>query len=151
MEEEFEESLSIVEQIFDKDHELMGLLVLLPQTKAIIANPFNEEESQGEFKSFLRNYCSEHNIDHFYIASEAWMVEQKKQDPFIKPSEHPDRQEILVVTLITKTGDVVAFAPIIGAEAPARFLGNWKKHTDEKAVSRWDACLRGVNNDQISN
>jgi hypothetical protein len=141
MEEEFEESLSFIEQIFDKDHMLLGLIVLFPQTKSIIANPFNEKESQEEFGIFIRNYCLEHNVDHFYIASEAWAVEQKEHNMVIQPSQHPDRQEILVVTLITKEGDTVAIAPIIGAEPPARFLGNWKKHASG-AVSRWDDCLK---------
>lgn len=137
--EEFDELVSFVEQIFNDTHELMGLVVVFPQTNNIIVNPLYSEDGREEFEDLLRSYCLENNIDRFYIASEAWAIEPDG-DTFIRPSEHPKREEILIVTLVSKDGNVVSYAPIIGYEKPARFIGNWKEKCT-CSISRWDGCL----------
>lgn len=140
--EEFDEALGVFEGLFDKSHSLIGLVVLIPQTQVIIAHPFYSPDSAAEFEEYLKRYCLENNVSHFYIGSEAWASKQADREVAIPPSLDPDREEILVVTKVSKEGDTVALAPIIGTEAPARFLGNWKKQTPFLAMSRWDACLK---------
>jgi len=142
--EEFDETLGAIEDLFEKTHSLIGLAVLIPQTQAIIMHPFYTPESAAEFEEYLKRYCIENSIDHFYIASESWLTRHFKDDegPLIPPSLDPKREEIIAVTRIAKDGDTVAIAPIIGTEPPARFLGNWKKQTENIAMTRWDVCLR---------
>lgn len=140
--EEFDKALGVFETLFYKSHSIVGLVVLVPQTQAIIAHPFYTPDSAVEFEEYLKRYCLENNVTHFYIGSEAWASKHAKTEEIPPPSLDPNREEILVVTQISKEGDTVALAPIIGLEAPARFLGNWKKQTPLLAMSRWDACLK---------
>lgn len=138
-------ALDVVEKVFNEKHGLDSMYFLFPQTKSIIVNAMSDREAKYVSVAAVKQYCEENNIDHFYVASEAWVSRREKTDnsPIIPPSEDPNREELLIVSLISKNGDAVFCASIIGNEAPGRFLGNWKNMAEDvqKIKSIWDECL----------
>lgn len=82
-----------------EDHQIAGL-------KVMDVSPFQDEEhgNKDALAAFIQMLASQEEIDLVAYVSEAWMVggnSKEEVDTSIRPSEHPDRKEAVVVSMLS--------------------------------------------------
>ena len=81
----------------------------------LIATPWQDEDEKDAAVDFLRYKFREENICRFVCVLEAWAVQLQDRvasneagPPWPRPSEHPDRREIIRVQAEDRDGSVIS-------------------------------------------
>ncbi len=128
---------------FNNQGEIYGTLFFVPKTKKCIQINFDSREDMYFFKdSFFKKYCQTNDISQFFLISEAWLG----CDPNIAPTDDPERQEVVICTLIDKTGDKGFISPIKNKKGK-RFIEDMNEieEGEGNVSSMWDDCVISQN------
>ncbi len=126
----------IAESMFNT-RDMEGIMnFIFPESQEILGFPNDGPEQKEMFKSFLKKYCIEKKITHFYMLSEAYT---SKAEEGMMPIDNPNREEVFVISHIQQGKTSVQLASIHNAGS-SRFLGEWKEET-ENAHSMWEQVL----------
>ena len=125
------------EHVFKNNDGINGMNIFIPKTKAVMVVVLGgPEEKESFINEFFREYCFTNAVDSFCILSEAWMAQMSKGDKFVMPSEHPDKIEVVICSIITKEKASTVLAPIISADT-MRVLGPWQELPDTGESPVW--------------
>lgn len=150
-----EEILEKIRSIFEKDHQLRPVSILMatvdprtnekleePQTIIILAQSMANEEEKIGYSNFIREISARSESIFVVFATEAWSVVSSTKEPLAEDTlkkyagrlnEHPSRQEIVMVTLDLALGGSSMWIAEIkrdGANTPT--LGPWKNMMSNK-------------------
>lgn len=79
-------------------HQPQFIFVKDGQATVVVA-PFADDEEKEVMKTVMRKYVTEKRPDYYFYISEAWMSVAKKEEiGRKKPSEDPERQEVLIIS-----------------------------------------------------
>lgn len=79
-------------------------IVNSPKGKVVIGLDFRDDEEKEIAIDKLRELLQKIQTDHYFIISESYYVQRKKEDGIrIRPSQQPDKKEAIVITKFTKT------------------------------------------------
>jgi hypothetical protein len=98
------------------------ILGLNPQEGKIheynVTSLMNSPENREVVRMMMEEAISQDHIALIFLVTEAWLVKLKmkkitKDEALtIRPSEHPDREEVVLITIMTKTEQFIASAKI---------------------------------------
>lgn len=79
--------------------------------------PFHDDEEKDEYIYVLNHIVDEMNFNTVVLVSEAWQSESNKKAPDVRPSEDPNRDEVLIFVGGTKKGDRLALSQKINRDS----------------------------------
>jgi hypothetical protein len=82
----------------------VGLLCMFCSEKRIVYAPAEGIEKE-DFIGALPGVAKELNSEVVLILAEAWMTMHQEGKPFVRPSQSPDRVEVVIVNWKTKEGE----------------------------------------------
>jgi len=67
------------------------------------ASPLGDPQVKHRFYDLLKVFFAVYHVYEYVIASEAWTCTETKDDKIkCRPSEHPDRKEIVILTYVSR-------------------------------------------------
>jgi hypothetical protein len=101
-----QEELAIITRFFNREKEMDTIFILVNDDFHVsLPVIFNNTTEKDHASIRLRQLTAEAMPDYVIYVSEAWTVCVEDEDKDIPPSEHPDRIEIVLVTIEFKTGE----------------------------------------------
>jgi len=138
------EQIEIAEYLFKKNGEIRGMMLYIPKTRTLMGISCKDEREKNLFDIVLKKYCREKEVEEFVTLTEAWMVKEKSSVELplkVMPQDDPKRIEILMICLISKNGDEIAFSEI-STENGKRYLKGWQYDVNMQAETRFDKALK---------
>lgn len=112
--------------IFGDQHQVIGIKTLL----------FADDAEKEETISTLPALLSEHQATLAGMIMSSWMAPGDPfSDQYTRPSEHPERQEILIVAGIDRQGADCQVADIIRRSSGGPLLSDWRRLGSETGGS----------------
>jgi hypothetical protein len=100
------EELATITRVFNVENEMDTFFVLVNEDFHVsLPVIFTNAVEKDHASIRLRQLTAEAMPDYVIYVSEAWTVCVEEKDKDILPSEHPDRVEIILVTIEFKTGE----------------------------------------------
>lgn len=122
--------LEVAAQNMGRDGYLVPAGVIYkPDGEAMICGlPFASTSDKQQCFQAFRSMAREKSAIAVAFVSEAWIATRKDESPVdlgevVSPSQSPDREEVVVVTVITPDSSVVRMAPILRDGEEFRCLG----------------------------
>ena len=66
------------------------------------ASPLGNLQTKHRFYDLMKVFFAVYHVYEYVIASEAWTYTQKPGEKECRPSEHPDRREIVILTYVSR-------------------------------------------------
>lgn len=115
-------------KIASEKGEVRPVLMVLREDVVEFAavGPFFENDITKEaFRIFVMDMCQEKDVEGVGLATEVWHVKQEGVDMNIRPSEHPDRVEaVMIYGEWRDCSQATIFAPILRDEQGNVSLGD---------------------------
>jgi hypothetical protein len=116
------------ENNFQKDKYVCPLIVFLDQNNKIGVFPITQisgEKDKDDISDTLIEFRKKFSIVAFL--TEAWVSAQPQSDSLVKPSNDPDKSEVVTVTLY-EGNDIQIITAEILRHGDTCFLGPWNEH-----------------------
>ena len=96
----FELARNNAARIFRQDGEIIPIWHAVPAKGEhfLIATPWKNDDEKEATVELLREAFLEHKVQKYAFMVEAWVVEKTDTLDGPRPSEHPDRREVLRIT-----------------------------------------------------
>lgn len=115
LQELFETATKIAHALFEHDHEVLPMWHIVKDdgTHALIPTPWASDDEKDRTIDALRDIFKKEHVQRYAFICEAWSVlasdRRQAQDVIDKrPSQHPDRREVLRVTAEERNGKTLS-------------------------------------------
>jgi len=80
------------------------IIVETPHGVVMVVLCFRNQDEKKKMHEQIRGLIQKSKVNNYFYVAEAWMSEQKKDNPAILPSRDIDRKEVLIVSEFRKDG-----------------------------------------------
>lgn len=119
-EEHRQKVIELVTKMFNEQKEMSSSLISDYGTEdtgglSFGLIPMADDDDKNAFVGWLKERIQKNEIRNFCFVSEAWMVKGSNDDldTNVRPSEHPDKTEILMASFATAKGEYQYHAEIV--------------------------------------